>query len=243
MPVLENRTNIERFAVLLILRVGGQIELDADGQANMIIDAGGASGAGDDSQLLFRNQGANKARIKYDHGITKMHFELTDVSNLDTEVLTLVNSGNVGIGTTTPTEPLEMASGAHFTVGGVWTDASLRDYKENIEELAADEAFEAFTGLTPVKYNYKTEQAEQYVGFIAEDVPQLVATGNRKSLSPMDIVGVLTKVTQKQQSQIEAQQQHTEALKAELQERLNSRSSSSASAGELELFRLLRVVL
>jgi hypothetical protein len=115
-----------------------------------------------------------------------------------------------------------MASGAHVTVGGVWTDASSRDYKENIEELTADEAFEAFSRLTPVKYNYKAEQDEQYVGFIAEDVPELVATGNRKSLSPMDIVGVLTKVTQEQQRQIEAlkddQQRQVDALKAELQQ-------------------------
>lgn len=39
------------------------------------------------------------------------------------------------------------------------------------------------------------------MGFIAEDVPDLVATPNRKSLSPMDIVAVLTKVVQEQQNE------------------------------------------
>ena len=37
------------------------------------------------------------------------------------------------------------------------------------------------------------------VGFIAEDVPDLVATKDRKSLSPMDLTAVLTKVVQGQQ--------------------------------------------
>ncbi|MBI2060130.1 MAG: hypothetical protein HYT87_10195 [Nitrospirae bacterium] len=45
--------------------------------------------------------------------------------------------------------------------------------------------------------------AEQYVGFIAEDVPNLVATNDRKGLSSMDLVAVLTKVVQEQQRQIE----------------------------------------
>ena len=38
------------------------------------------------------------------------------------------------------------------------------------------------------------------MGFIAEDVPDLVATKDRKGLSPMDIVAVLTKVLQEQQN-------------------------------------------
>ena len=36
-------------------------------------------------------------------------------------------TGNVGIGTTSPTHPLEMASGAFVTTGGVWTNASSRE--------------------------------------------------------------------------------------------------------------------
>jgi len=40
------------------------------------------------------------------------------------------------------------------------------------------------------------------VGFIAEDVPELLATKDRKGLSPMDIVAVLTRVVQEQQKTI-----------------------------------------
>ena len=110
--------------------------------------------------------------------------------------------GSVGIGTTSPSFPLEMGSGAHVTTGGVWTDASSRQYKENISNLTQEEAIDALATLNPVKFNYKAEKDEEYVGFIAEDVPDLVATRDKKGLSPMDIVAVLTKVIQQHQQKI-----------------------------------------
>ncbi len=118
------------------------------------------------------------------------------------DVLTLTSGGNIGMGTTNPMYPLVMQSGAHVTDGGVWTNASSRDYKENISTLSSEEAISALAQLNPVKYNYKVEKDEEYVGFIAEDVPGLVATKDRKSLSSMDIVAVLTKVVQEQQKKI-----------------------------------------
>ena len=57
--------------------------------------------------------------------------------------------------------------------------------------------------LAPVKYAYKVDPSERHVGFIAEDVPDLVATKDRKGLSPMDIVAVLAKVVQDQQKTID----------------------------------------
>ncbi|MBC8391607.1 MAG: hypothetical protein H8E17_03440, partial [Deltaproteobacteria bacterium] len=39
-------------------------------------------------------------------------------------------------------------------------------------------------------------------GFIAEDVPELVATKDRKGMSSMDVVAVLTRVVQEQQKTI-----------------------------------------
>lgn len=93
-------------------------------------------------------------------------------------------------------------SGAYVTSGGVWTDASSRSFKENILDLTLDEATLTLAELTPVKFTYKLQKDEEYIGFIAEDVPELVATGDRKGLSPMDIVAVLTRVVQQQQSEI-----------------------------------------
>jgi len=112
---------------------------------------------------------------------------------------------------------LSMVNGASCTAGGVWTNGSSREYKENISALSSEEAMETLDGLSPVKFNYKADQTETYVGFIAEDVPDLVATNDRKSLSPMDIVAVLARVVQEQQKTIEDQQKAFDSLKAEVE--------------------------
>ena len=106
------------------------------------------------------------------------------------------------------------ANGAHLTAGGVWTDGSSREFKENIVPLTAADADAALKALSPVQYNYKVDKNERHVGFIAEDVPELVATQDRKSLSPMDIVAVLTKVVQEKSQIVEEQQKTLEALSA-----------------------------
>jgi hypothetical protein len=54
------------------------------------------------------------------------------------------------------------------------------------------------------------------VGFIAEDVPELVARKDRKSLSPMDIVAVLTKVVQEQKQSLDEKSKTLESVLAEL---------------------------
>ena len=115
--------------------------------------------------------------------------------------LTIISNGYVGIGLQNPLYPLEMAGGA-YTNGSSWIDASSREYKENIELLGTEEALEAIKELNPVKYAYKTDQTEKRVGFISEEVPELVSMKDRKGLSPMDIIAVLTKVVQEQQKTI-----------------------------------------
>lgn len=105
---------------------------------------------------------------------------------------------------------LTMASGAECTSGGDWISASSREYKENIGELDGTKAMEAFKELKPVTYNYKVEPHEKSLGFIAEDVPELVARKGRKNLSAMNIVALLTKVVQQQQKVMDKQQKMME---------------------------------
>lgn len=112
------------------------------------------------------------------------------------------NGGYVGIGTTSPSYPLQMGSGAYVSAGGVWTNASSREYKKDIEKLTGDEAMDALKGLRPVKFSYKVNSEERHVGFIAEDAPDLVVTKDRKGMSSMDVVAVLTRVVQEQQKTI-----------------------------------------
>ena len=117
--------------------------------------------------------------------------------------LTIDRDGNVGIAVSHPSHPLEMASGAYVSAGGVWTNSSSRDNKENISDLSIDDALTTLAGLRPVRFNYRNDPSEPHVGFIAEEVPDLVATADRRGLSAMDIAAVLTRVIQIQQRRIE----------------------------------------
>lgn len=151
-----------------------------------------------------------------------------------TTAFSVLGNGNVGIGTITPTYPLHMGSGAHVTTGGTWTDASSREYKEDINDLSLESAKTVLEKLNPVTYTYKKEQEDQHVGFIAEDVPDLVATKDRKGLSPMDIVAVVTKVVQDQQETIKDQGKEIQALKALLQQTLAGLSTLNQKVNHLE---------
>jgi hypothetical protein len=82
-------------------------------------------------------------------------------------------------------------------VTGALTQASSIALKENVAELSGQEAMAALRALSAVKFNYKADsQKEQRLGFIAEEVPDLVASSERDRLSPMDIIAVLTKAVQ-----------------------------------------------
>jgi hypothetical protein len=124
-------------------------------------------------------------------------------------------AGNVGFGMAQPTYPIQTAGGAYVTAGGVWTNASSRALKKDIQPLPADEAMATLAGLVPVTFKYKVGD-EPHVGFIAEDVPDLVATKDRKGLSAMDIVAVLAKVVQQQQTQLAEQRRELDTLKTKL---------------------------
>jgi len=72
---------------------------------------------------------------------------------------------------------------------------------------------DALTQLKPVEFAYKADTEERHVGFIAEDAPDIVASKDRKGMSPMDVVAVLTKVVQEQQKLIREQQRTAQQQK------------------------------
>ncbi|HBB33492.1 MAG TPA: hypothetical protein DDZ80_11275 [Cyanobacteria bacterium UBA8803] len=112
--------------------------------------------------------------------------------------------------------PLIMFPNGNVHVAGALTQGSSRELKENIAELSGKEAVKALENLNPVKFNYKADSAKNlHIGFIAEDVPDLVATSDRKALSPMDIVAVLTQALKEQQKTISALAEKVSILEAQ----------------------------
>ena len=152
-----------------------------------------------------------------------------------TSKLTINSSAQMSFGSPPPAitdKSLAHASGAHLTLGGVWTNASSRALKQDIEPITSEQARDTVRALQPVGYRSKNELDERYVGFIAEDVPELVATNDRKGLAAMDITAVLTKVVldedrrnDQQQQTIDRQQQ----LLAQQQETLVAQQAALAS--------------
>jgi len=85
--------------------------------------------------------------------------------------LVLGNGVNVGIGTSSPSHPLHMGSGAHCTSGGVWTNASDIAKKYDIEKLSY--GLEEVLQMKPVAYKYKADDSES-IGFIAQMLESII---------------------------------------------------------------------
>jgi len=173
----------------------------------VILSLIGGNGTNGNGQLVFGDTDSEfRGRVVYDHSTLDRFRFFTGGA----WVMKLNNRGS------TP-NLIELSNGATLTSGGVWTNSSSRANKDNINALSTPEAVTAIMGMEPVTFSYKANPTEDHVGFIAEDVPDLVATNDREGLSPMDVVAVLTKVVQHQQETIERQE---EAI-AELASRLN----------------------
>ena len=185
------------------------VAANSTGAAARYVNSNGTGFAGAEyfegaTQGLFvgLDNGANTSRIN-----TVNNYALSILTN-GAERITFPAAG---------TDFITSSSGAHLTNTGTWADASSRDYKQDIENLDLERAMEALEALVPVSYRYKANPAEQQVGFIAEDVPDLVAMPDRKSLAALEIVAVLTRVVQDQEQRIEALKLELAELRAQQQ--------------------------
>jgi hypothetical protein len=128
---------------------------------------------------------------------------LGNIAGNDAHWLHHSGSGNFYFGRATGGNGGWPSSWAYLSAGGVWTNASSIEYKKNIRSLDEETAVEVVANLRPVIYQLKESDDTEHVGFIAEEVPDLVASSDRKGVSAIYIVSVLTKVVQQQQQRIE----------------------------------------
>ena len=97
--------------------------------------------------------------------------------------------------------------------------ASSRELKDQITDLDSAKASAALRQLNPVEFVYKDDASlEPRVGFIAEDVPELVAEPERKSVPVMDVVAILTRVVKDQDRQLDEQRKQLSAQESLLKE-------------------------
>jgi len=106
------------------------------------------------------------------------------------------------------------AATAQIDVNGFYQTSS-RAHKERINGLSGQEAMAILNELNPVKFVFKDDQREKWrIGFIAEEAPEVATSADRKMISQMDIVGVLTKVVKEQQKNILALSERVQQLEA-----------------------------
>jgi hypothetical protein len=156
----------------------------------------GASLGLDENEILARDRGAvSTLHLQSDGGDVWIH------SKGGGATVMIKGEGRLGIGVVDPAHPIQVGGGAHCFGGREWRNASSISCKRDVEALSLDHALATLDDLRPVTFKY-IDDDEVRAGFVAEEVPNLVATGDRKSLSAMDFVAVLTRVVQFQQRQI-----------------------------------------
>ena len=138
--------------------------------------------------------------------------------------LVLGLNGKVGLGKQPTTHPLELASGAHCTGSGNWTNASDARLKKGIKKTRY--GIKEVMVLNPVDYTMKAS-GEKNIGFIAQEVQKIIPEvvsgiegdidkGETLGISYGNMVAVLTKAMQEQQELIEQQSQQIKELQVRL---------------------------
>jgi hypothetical protein len=88
--------------------------------------------------------------------------------------------------------PIEHSSGAVLTVGGVWTNASDENLKENFKSVDGEELLEKIDELPIRQWNYKNESDDvTHIGPTAQDFQEAFGVGSDgKSISTIDPSGI-----------------------------------------------------
>ncbi|HEX2926983.1 MAG TPA: tail fiber domain-containing protein [Ruminiclostridium sp.] len=105
------------------------------------------------------------------------------------------------------------ASGGTYIEGNFYI-TSTRECKENIGQLEEDAVRSAVEQLEPVEFNFKGDSKRTTIGFIAEDTPDMLTAGDKKAISPFEILTVLVSEVKDQEKMINRLKKKVAALKA-----------------------------
>jgi Chaperone of endosialidase len=188
-----------------------QTKLDISSNGNNWFDGG----------ISFSDNNANRYFLYKDLS-NSFHIGFNGVKNLT------ISNGNVGIGTVSPTEKLQVVG--NILASGTITPSDFR-YKENIVNIA--NPLQKVKQLRGVTYYLRTSEfpemqfdIKEQIGLVAQEVekvlPTVVHTGNNgyKGVEYEKIVPLLIEGMKEQQMQIEFQQKQIDELKILVQKLL-----------------------
>ncbi len=215
-----------------LVRAAGGVGINTNSPARMLHMRGGASNT---PTMLFESEDAPEDQkiaalfMNVSSGHMSIGRMTDDGASLATTHLQIrADNGYVGLSRTSITHPLHMASGAHVTAGGTWTNASSRELKTGFEAIDAASILQRVVALPLTRWRYRNSLAEgTHLGPIAEDFHAAFGLGgDDKTISSVDASGVafaaiqaLNEKLETENAELRARLDRLEALFLELAEK------------------------
>ena len=178
-----NNTGIGAFALLAQNRGSGNVALGR-GALSSVTSGSNNLGLGYSVGSTVLNTGSNNILIGTSNAVTTPAADTSNWINLGNQFVSdgaLTGSETIGLNRNSTGTPGTTAlivgtgasngNGALLTAAGVWTNASDRRIKENIQQLGY--GLDTVMRLRPVAYQMKGTQEKQ-IGFIAQEVEQVM---------------------------------------------------------------------
>jgi Chaperone of endosialidase len=81
---------------------------------------------------------------------------------------------------------------------------SSQELKQDISTLTKEEAYSLIGKLEPIKFSFNNDPSKkQNIGFIAEQVPDIVADDDHSSIRYIEIISALTKVVKELKNEVD----------------------------------------
>jgi endosialidase-like protein len=142
-----------------------------------------------------------------------------DATNTNTRMAVL-DTGNVGIGTSAPGSQLVIANGgttSSINAGSAqFTVASSRTFKENIEPVEVPDILTKIEAIPVVTYDFRNNGPKDRLGLIAEDFHTVFGRGDDKHIDGQDVQMALWIAVQKLTAENKALTDRLSKLEGEL---------------------------
>jgi hypothetical protein len=148
--------------------------------------------SGNSGTSLSLTQGAASSSTGVSMDVTSSSARMVMRDELGDTTIVIDAMGRIGINELLPDAPLHHSSGARLTAGGVWTNASDENLKENFKPVDGEALLEKIEELPISQWNYKVESDEvTHIGPTAQDFKAAFGVGaNDKTISTIDPSGI-----------------------------------------------------
>jgi hypothetical protein len=113
---------------------------------------------------------------------------------------------------------LRSSKGAYLSSTGVWTNASSREYKQDIQPL--EDPLALLRQIDIYQYRYRADHGDDgrpHIGVLAEELPEEVASADHKGAPTGELIALSLAANRELLRQLESQEARVQALTVEVQ--------------------------